>query len=492
MVSNLRWMLTRWLGLATAAALAFVGLTGQATGQEASAGDAAPVTFTKDIAPILQRSCQNCHRPGSVAPMSLLTYEEVRPWARSIKHRTGLRDKPEGMPPWYIERNIGIQQYKEDTSLSEDEIARIAAWVDSGAPRGKPADLPPPLEFADASVWQVGEPDLIVSSPSFEMPAAAPDWWGPLGDEPTPTGLTEDRYVAAVEVREVIESAVPDPDARTTDRPTVGGQAIFHHIGWRPVDANGQPFLEDEAGGGGDGWPTHEVGRNADVFDPEAGKLLRAGSTLQFTNAHAHANGERTRARVDMGFKFHPRGYRPTKKIVSLNVWTTRLDINPNEANQKAEGFYVLPQNMKVVYFEPHMHAAGVRMCLDAIWENTAETLTCAGYNHSWVRVYTYADDAAPLLPKGTILRGTGYFDTTPVNKNVADSRNWTGVGHRTMDNMSITILSGIYLTDEEFAQEMATRRERLGLPERETVIGCPLCGYVDGFRNMKKKPTAN
>src|SRR5262244_1019196 len=105
------------------------------------------VTFTKDIAPILQRSCQQCHRPDSVAPMSLLTYEEARPWARSMKQRTALRNKPNAMPPWFIEKNIGIQQYKGDISLSDEEIDKIAKWADSGAPQGNPADMPPPLQF---------------------------------------------------------------------------------------------------------------------------------------------------------------------------------------------------------------------------------------------------------------------------------------------------------------------------------------------------------
>src|SRR3989442_11446087 len=105
------------------------------------------VTFTKDIAPILQRSCQTCHRPNSIAPMSLMTYEDIRPWARAIKYRTGLRDKPEAMPPWFIDKTIGIQEYKDDISLSDDEVTKIARWVDSGAPRGNPADLPPPRTF---------------------------------------------------------------------------------------------------------------------------------------------------------------------------------------------------------------------------------------------------------------------------------------------------------------------------------------------------------
>ena len=117
------------------------------------------VTFARDIAPILQRSCQECHRPASVAPMSLLTYEEVRPWARAIKTRTALRNKRGAMPPWFIEKDIGIQQYKNDPSLTEEEIEKIAVWADNGAPLGNPADLPPPLQFAGEDEWTIGEPD---------------------------------------------------------------------------------------------------------------------------------------------------------------------------------------------------------------------------------------------------------------------------------------------------------------------------------------------
>src|SRR5215510_2785080 len=105
------------------------------------------VTFTRHIAPILQRSCENCHRPDGVAPMSLVTYEEVRPWARSIKQRTGLGPKAGVMPPWYVEKNIGIQHYKDDPSLSDLEIATIAKWADTGAARGNPEDLPTAKNF---------------------------------------------------------------------------------------------------------------------------------------------------------------------------------------------------------------------------------------------------------------------------------------------------------------------------------------------------------
>ena len=133
------------------------------------------VTFSKDIAPILQRSCQNCHQPNSVAPMSLIAYKEVRPWAHSIKERTALRDKRGAMPPWYIEKNIGIQHYKNDPSLSDLEIAKIAKWADNGAPEGNPADMPPPIPLVDGTKWTLGEPDLVVSTPEVDVKAGAPD-----------------------------------------------------------------------------------------------------------------------------------------------------------------------------------------------------------------------------------------------------------------------------------------------------------------------------
>jgi hypothetical protein len=434
-------------------------------GQVISGAGPEQVTFAKHIAPILQRSCQNCHRPDSVAPMSLLTYEDARPWAKSMKFRTGLRTKPNAMPPWYIEKNVGIQQYKGDISLSDEEIAQIARWADNGAPRGNPADQPPPLKFVGASEWQIGKPDLILASPTVEVKAASPDWWGPIGE--TPTGLTEDRYVSAVEIKEV-----NDLEHKSGGQ-TIGGLYVFHHLIWAVIGG-----VSDSAPDG-QGWPIHEVGRNSDIFDPDAGRLLKAGSRLVFPSAHLHSTGALTRGHVEIGFKFHPQGYQPKKRVKAIDLTATLdLDIRGMQADQRIEAYSTLSDNTKMTVFEPHMHAAGVRMCLDAIWGTTVQTLSCAGYNHSWVRTYTYAEDATPLLPKGTILRVTGYFDNTPANKNVSDPRNWSGLGHRSIDNMMINIAQTMSLTDEEFQQEMAHRREKLHLTQGQTVIGCPLCGY--------------
>ena len=478
-------MTTRWTLIP--AVLAFFVIAGGAPLPAAAQDAGHEVTFTKDIAPILQRSCQNCHRPDGGAPMALISYDEVRPWARSIKNRTGLRNKPESMPPWYIEKDIGIQSFKNDPSLSDAEVAAIATWVDNGAPQGNPADMPPPLEFLDANQWAIGEPDLIISSPTFEVGAADPDWWGPIGE--TLTGLTEDRYVAAVEQKEV-SNREPTTNAK---RATVGSNFAIHHLIWSAVhDEQVSPeemerlqredpaeFERVAAQAAGQGfWPVHEVGRNADYFDPRAGQLIKAGSRIAFTSAHLHSTGSHTKTRLDIGFKFHPRGYEPEYTNQPLFAGTLDIDVRGDQADQKIEAFQTMRENAKLTLFEPHLHAAGVRMCLDAIYPNgPRETLSCSGYNHSWVRAYTYADDAAPLIPKGTILRISGYFDTTPANRNVADGRNWSGLGHRSIDQMMINLTQGMYLTDEQFAQEMAERRDALNLVAGEYVPGCPLCG---------------
>ena len=159
-----------------------------------TAAQAQDVTFTKDVAPILQRSCQNCHRPDSIAPMSLLTYEEVRPWARAIKQNVVLRN----MPPWHIDPNVGIHEFSNSVALSDREIATIAKWVDSGAPQGNPADMSPPRKFDDKDRWSIGTPDLIVEmQQDLVVPAKGPDRWPNIIADP---GLTEDRYIKAVEL----------------------------------------------------------------------------------------------------------------------------------------------------------------------------------------------------------------------------------------------------------------------------------------------------
>src|SRR5579864_467272 len=171
----------RPIGLVCGISLAVSGLAAAADSTTAK-----PVTFAKDIAPILQQKCQDCHQPGSIAPMSLLTYEETRPWARSIKERVVTRQ----MPPWHIDKTVGIQRFKNDMSLSDAQIDAIARWVDQGAPLGNPKDMPPPKPIQTDNDWRAvkdgfGPPDLVVSSAPYTMAAHHQDvWWRPITDIP--------------------------------------------------------------------------------------------------------------------------------------------------------------------------------------------------------------------------------------------------------------------------------------------------------------------
>ena len=461
--SDLGWrrlaVLVAGLGAAVALA-ASVGVSAQ------TGGSSTDVTFAKDIAPILQRSCQQCHHTGGVAPMSLVSYEDARPWARSMKARTALRSQRGAMPPFFVEKNIGIQKFKSDPSLNDEEIATIAKWADNAAPRGNAADMPTPLNFDDSDKWTIGEPDLILKSREVVVPAVGPDRWGDIGL--VPTGLAEDRYVSAVEVREVND--IPKVGATNT----VGGRFVFHHMTYSSVVPG-----ERTSGGGDEGatsWPIHEVGRNADVFPADAGRLLAANSSLSLSASHLHSNGRETKAHLEFAFKFFPDGYKPRYRRSSLSLGNSiDIDAKPNTPNQELHAYSVLQENTKIITFEPHMHATGVRMCLEAIWGDHIQTLNCVGYDHNWVKQYVYADDAAPLLPKGTIMHLFGFLDTTPANRNVADPRNWSGDGRRSVSNMFSDLGYAVSLTDEQFQTEMAERRQHMK-SKNQYDIGCPLC----------------
>ena len=157
-----------------------------------------PVTFTKDVAPIFQEKCESCHRTGEMAPMSLVTYEQVRPWAKSIKQRVASRQ----MPPWHLDPNVGVQKFANDMSLTQKQIDMIVQWSDAGAPQGDPKDMPAAKVWPKDEGWklstQFGQPDFVIKSDPYTMPAKAQDaWFKPLSLIP----LTESRWVRAVEIR---------------------------------------------------------------------------------------------------------------------------------------------------------------------------------------------------------------------------------------------------------------------------------------------------
>ena len=438
------------------------------------------VTYSRDVAPILQRACVRCHRDNGVAPMALTEFHQVKEYASRIVRRTQIRDRAGAMPPWYVEKDIGIQHFKDDMSLSDHEIDALERWWRAGTPEGDPADLPPPLEFNDDVVWTAGKPDLIIRLPEVLVEADVPDWWGDF--EPVPTGLTEDRYVKSVEVREVNDVG-RNAEGGHEGRHTVGGRFVVHHMIW----STRAPAAERGGRSSSVTWPVHEVGREPDIFDDDAGRLLRANSSIVSNSLHLHSNGRDTRAHLEIGFRFHPPDYEPKYRRTTFGLGNgSDLDIRAGESGQELHAYQVLSRHTKIVTFEPHLHAPGMRMCLEAIWGFNVETINCVGYDHNWVRGYTYMQDHQPLLPAGTILHIVGYMDTSDANRNVPDTRNWQGSGNRSVANMFIDLGMRVSLTDEQFVEEMARRREKLALGVNDHVIGCPLCMVIPANGNPR------
>jgi mono/diheme cytochrome c family protein len=432
------------------------------------------VTYNKDIAPILERSCQSCHRPDSVAPMSLLTYEQARPYARAMKLRTSLRDNAGSrgvMPPWYIEKNIGIQSFKEDISLSDEQIATIAAWADSGAPEGNPADRPAVREFAQSGAWHLGKPDMIVSSPKILVKGVAPDWWGDFGE--TPSTAPETRYAKAVEYREQsdLKKGALGADAGRGKTSIF----VFHHASVSLTTDD--PDAERDGEAGGSGLSLHEVGRNGDVFNADAGKIVPRNAMFGW-NGHLHAPGipgaDRT-AWLELGIHLHPSGYKPKYVEQGINFGKTEIDFEPQAPSTRFDAYWVAPQPIKLLNYEPHMHATGIRKCIEAIYGGVAQTLNCAGYDHNWVKNYQYDDNAAPLLPAGTILHAIGWFDNSAKNPNNVEPRNPATYGANSVSNMFILFNKAIFLTAEQYQEELAKRRQHLQTSGAAN-IGCPDC----------------
>jgi len=384
--------------------------------------------------------------------MPLTTFEEVRPWAAAIKRKVAARE----MPPWFIEKNVGVQQFKDDPSLSDDEIATVIRWIDGGMARGNQADLPPPRRYADGSGWFLGTPDLIVSTPVMTVKARGADWHGEIG--PFPTGLPEDRYVAAVEFREV------RLDAPSNQR--LGGKAgdlnyfSIHHAGLHEVDPDGIIRTSSDGLGGGF-YLVHELGDNPTIYPAETGVLMKGGSSFRYT-MHLHSVGQEVRVRLDTAFKLHPKGWKPKyiqAGFVTMGLLRDELDIPGNADNVRFEGIYKVPRPGILTTFEPHMHASGRRMCVDATYpDGRRETLNCAGYDHNWVKVYSYQDEAAPLLPAGTTLHVIGWYNNTPSNPRVVDPRNWKGWGNRSIDDMFHFTPRVTWLTEDQFKEKIAER----------------------------------
>ena len=424
-------------------ALVAVGMLLTAAG---SASAEADVTFTKDVAPILQQNCQGCHRTGQMAPMSLMTYEEVRPWARAIRNKVGQRV----MPPWHLDKTVGIQEYQNDISLSDVQIDTIVRWVDAGAPRGKPADLPPAVDWPDDNVWHLAkkygrEPDLVVSSKPWTQSAEGQDqWWQPV----VPTGLTEDRWVTGIEVR-----------------PSLWGRRIVHHsvIYLQQEEEPGDFTPVVNVGGRGNYFSEFAVGKIGDVFREKTGKLLKAGSQLGF-DTHYHSVGEEITDSTDVGIWLYPKGYVPKYRVYAQAMGVqhamTALDIPPGKVTVH-HAYIPLRLPARLENFQPHMHLRGKAMSMEAIYPNgRTEILShVANFDFNWHVNYVYTDDSAPVLPKGTILHLTAWHDNTASNRGNPDPTQWVSWGQRSIDDMYHAHVNVTYLTDEDYEQIIEDRK---------------------------------
>jgi len=432
---------------------AFMILTVSLSAAEASSAGARAMTFAKDVVPILQERCQECHRKGSMAPMSFLTYEETRPWAKAIREQVIKRQ----MPPWHIDRTVGVQQFKNDISLSDDQVNTIVRWVDSGAPLGDVKDLPPAKQWGDENEWkatkELGKPDLVIKSEPYTMPAHGQDvFWRPTTDVP----LTEPRWVRAVEIR---------PG-------TLAGRRITHHA--VAVLAQDEPGADPSLGGRGllMEWA---IGKGYDLFRPNSGRLLLPGSQITW-EVHIHAVGEEIRDNVELGIWFYPKGqepkYRtyltafhadlPAEPATGATNTARRLDIPPNSLFE-SHFDTVLNHATIIENFQPHMHLRGKTMAVEAMLPDGSKQIVSyiGNFNFNWMTNYIYADDAAPVFPKGTIIRVTARFDNTSNHAGNPDPDQWVGFGERTVDEMSHAWMNVTYISDEEYATWAAQHKQK-------------------------------
>jgi len=391
-------------------------------------------TFTKDVAPIFQKHCQSCHHEGTVAPMSLMTYKDSRPWARAIKERVLMRD----MPPWHLDNSVGIRRYKNDISLTDREIDIIAKWVDAGAPEGNPADMPKPMTFASEDEWFIGKPDLLVTTNDFTMYANGPDWWI---DQYADMTLTEDRWIKAMEIK-----------------PT--NRKIVHHAVVYALDPNPQAGTPET----GIQLNEYAVGKYGNVFADNTGMLLKAGTRLRY-DMHYFAIGSDQHNRTTIAFKFYPKGFVPKYQVKSTpirNIPNDELEIPPNTV-VRTDGYFRLTRNARIDSFQPHMHMRGRGMTLEAIkLDNTTEILSSVDhFNFNWHVNYIYSDDVAPLLPAGTVLHMIGIHDNTAANPHNPDPSVWAGFGERSVDDMLQVWLDIVYLDDAEYNRLVEERKHR-------------------------------
>ena len=411
----------------------------------------AAVTFHKDVVPILQARCQSCHRPGEAAPISFLTYQSTRPWAKAIRQAVLQRR----MPPWSAEP--GIAHLRNDPTLTKQQLETLVAWADSGAAEGDSKDAPPPREFIEG--WNLGRPDVVFEMPvDYEVPATGKiDYTFVI----LPTNLKRDRWVQASEARP-------------------GNRAVVHHaVAWvRTPESKwlrdypvGVPFVAKPRPGTSkrtsDGDRTLEgsihderianyaPGRNAWIFPPGQAMLLKAGSDIVF-QLHYTTNGKPARDRSRIGFVFAKEP--PAKRVFNFGLGNAGFVIPPGAPAHRVEGRETLLQDIELLSFNPHMHLRGKAMEYRAVYPSgqTEVLMRVPRYDFRWQHSYELA--APKRLPKGTRLEVTATYDNSPNNPDNPDPKAEVRWGDQSWEEMMVGFVNMAIPRDLDLAKLVAPR----------------------------------
>jgi hypothetical protein len=366
-------------------------------------------TFSKDVAPILYKSCVECHRPTMFAPMSLTTYDAARPYAQAIKRRVVARQ----MPPWSADPAIG--HFRNDPRLTETEIATIVQWVDGGAPRGNDRDLPALPAFAEG--WTIGTPDVVLEAQAYTVPASGTI---PYLYFRIPTNFTDDRWLQAIEI---------SPSAR----------AVVHHVIAFAQPSGGDPNNERTPGRMQIGGTTPN--KPGLVFDPGVARLLPRNHDLVL-QMHYTANGtEMTdRTRVALIFAKEP----PKKQAGGSMILNLGFAIPPGADNHEVRASQTMRRDTVLTSMTPHMHMRGRDMTYIAHYpDGRSETLlSVPNYDFNWQHTYVLAEPK--VLPAGTKLEVIAHFDNSPNNRFNPDPGQTVRWGDQTWEEMMIGFIGTV------------------------------------------------
>jgi hypothetical protein len=401
-----------------------------------SAGTAAgPVTFYKDVLPVLQKNCQTCHRPGEIAPASFLSYESTRPWAKSIK--TAVLTKK--MPPWFADSHYG--KFSNDRSLAESDIHTLVAWVDGGAPAGDPKEAPKPLEWVEG--WRIPQPDAVISMPiEFHIPASGTIDYQYIV---IPTGFTEDKYVQLAEARpgnsklvHHIIAFVREPGNPWMKDAKPGVPYVPQDPEQSPEDQKKQEDAEAKLPGipfPGDFLVAYAPGTVAEIIQPGRAKLIKAGSDIVL-QMHYTANGTASTDISKIGLVFSKT--QPTQRMVTINTANTTFSIPPGAPDTEVVAKMTLQQDATLVNLLPHMHFRGSSFEYRAIYPNGKKEvlLSVPHYDFNWQLTYDLAQEKK--LPKGTVIECEAHFDNSPNNRFNPDPTKEVHYGEQTWEEMMI------------------------------------------------------